>query len=234
LEQQNIACRRSADARSPTTSVRMRHTMMTSAAGTPSRSRIAKMRGSGSRPGPPDSITVTVCDRSSPADPAGAPSASVCVARGAPFCDSLPDPDNLPRRLPSDPTVRRVILGAVPSRLRPGAVDDVNVALGRLRQDRATPGDLRLLTRHFLALLERAHPCKSVEVRVPPYAAIQCVAGARHTRGTPPAVVETDPDTWVRLAVGDLSWKAALAAGRVRASGERSDLSSLLPIHPGR
>jgi hypothetical protein len=103
-------------------------------------------------------------------------------------------------------------------------------ALHRVRQERAVPGDLRLLTRHFLALLERTHPGKSVEVRVPPLAAIQCVAGARHTRGKPPAVVETDPETWIRLAVGDLSWSAAVAAGKVRASGERSDLSTLLPI----
>jgi hypothetical protein len=114
--------------------------------------------------------------------------------------------------------------------LRPGAGDEVAAALGRVRLDQAAPGDLRLLTRHYLALLEREHPGKSVEVRVPPYAAIQCVSGARHTRGTPPAVVETDPETWVRLAAGDLSWAAALAAGRVRASGERSDLSTLLPI----
>jgi hypothetical protein len=118
----------------------------------------------------------------------------------------------------------------VPSRLRPARVDEVADALHRLRQERAAPSDLRLLTRHFLALLERTHPGKSVEVRVPPFAAIQCVAGARHTRGKPPAVVETDPTTWVELATGDLSWRAAVAAGRVRASGERSDLSTLLPI----
>jgi Bacterial SCP ortholog len=118
----------------------------------------------------------------------------------------------------------------VSSRLRPGRVDEVAAALGRVREERPNPGDLRLLTRHFLALLERDHPGKSVEVRVPPFAAIQCVAGARHTRGKPPAVVETDPETWVRLAAGDLSWPAAVAAGQIRASGERSDLSTLLPI----
>jgi len=65
---------------------------------------------------------------------------------------------------------------------------------------------------------------------VPPYAVAQCVEGTRHTRGTPPAVVETDPETWVALALGDLAWSEAEHAGRLRASGERSDLSPLLPL----
>ena len=72
------------------------------------------------------------------------------------------------------------------------------------------------------------HPGKSVELRVPPYVAVQCVAGPRHTRGTPPNVVETDPVTWLQLYGGKLAWEAAVADGRVRASGERSDLSELL------
>jgi uncharacterized protein (TIGR03083 family) len=78
-------------------------------------------------------------------------------------------------------------------------------------------------------LAERA-PGRSVEVRVPPYAAIQCVAGPRHTRGTPPNVVETDPTTWVELATGRAAWAAAVRDGRVRASGDRADISSLLPV----
>jgi hypothetical protein len=118
----------------------------------------------------------------------------------------------------------------VPSRLRPGRAEEVSSALSRVREGHPESVDLRLLTCHFLALLERAHPGRSVEVRIPPIAAIQCVAGARHTRGKPPAVVETDPETWVRLAAGDLPWSAAVAAGRVRAYGERSDLSTVLPI----
>ncbi len=65
---------------------------------------------------------------------------------------------------------------------------------------------------------------------MPPYAVAQCVEGTRHTRGTPPAVVETDPATWVALAVGDLGWVEAPDAGRIHASGERSDLSPLLPL----
>jgi uncharacterized protein (TIGR03083 family) len=73
-------------------------------------------------------------------------------------------------------------------------------------------------------------PGNSVEVRVPPYAAVQCVPGPRHTRGTPPNVVETDPLTWIRLATGRLSWDAALDAAKVAASGERADLGPYLPV----
>ena len=73
-------------------------------------------------------------------------------------------------------------------------------------------------------------PGRSVEVRIPPYAAVQCLPGPRHTRGTPPNVVETDPVTWVLLAAGRLGWAEAVAAGRVRASGERADLSAYLPV----
>lgn len=73
-------------------------------------------------------------------------------------------------------------------------------------------------------------PGNSVEVRVPPFAAVQCVAGPRHTRGTPPNVVETDPRTWLELATGVHSWAEALASGRVRASGTRADLARLLPL----
>jgi Bacterial SCP ortholog len=83
---------------------------------------------------------------------------------------------------------------------------------------------------HLLGLLARQAPGRAVEVRIPPHAAIQCVAGPRHTRGTPPNVVETDAITWILLATGRLSWAEALAAGRVRASGPRSDLSEYLPL----
>ena len=87
-----------------------------------------------------------------------------------------------------------------------------------------------MLTRHFLALLQRRAPGRSVEVRVPPFAAVQVVEGVRHTRGTPPAVVELDPDTWIALATGELTWPTATAQGLVRASGERADLSAYLPL----
>ena len=95
---------------------------------------------------------------------------------------------------------------------------------------RRTPGDVRLLVKHFLAALAQHAPGRSVEVRVPPYAAVQAVAGVRHTRGTPPAVVELDAETWLALATGELDWADAESSGRVRASGERADLSAWLPL----
>ena len=112
-----------------------------------------------------------------------------------------------------------------PARLRRVAPAEVAAALAT-----RTPADERLLVKHYLAVLAERAPGSSVEVRVPPYAAAQVVEGVRHTRGTPPAVVETDPATWLDLATGALGWTEAVAAGRVRASGERTDLSTFLPL----
>jgi hypothetical protein len=120
--------------------------------------------------------------------------------------------------------------GGVPIRLRPADPALVGPALERFRAGAAEGEDLRLLTKHLLALLVTRAPGGAVEVRVPPYAVAQCVAGTRHTRGTPPAVVELDPTTWIALAVGDLDWQDAEADARLTASGERSDLSDLLPL----
>jgi hypothetical protein len=89
---------------------------------------------------------------------------------------------------------------------------------------------LRFAVRLLADRLAQAHPGRSVEVRIPPYAAVQCIAGPRHTRGTPPNVVETDPTTFVGLACGFVAWEAATADGRVRASGERADLRPYLPF----
>jgi uncharacterized protein (TIGR03083 family) len=89
---------------------------------------------------------------------------------------------------------------------------------------------LAITTRSLTAMLAARYPGRSVEVRVPPFAAVQCITGPRHTRGTPPNVVETDPLTFLRLATGRLDWRDALAAGQVRASGNRADLSEQLPL----
>lgn len=89
---------------------------------------------------------------------------------------------------------------------------------------------LKLVVKELARALADRHPGKSVEVRVPPYAAVQCLEGPRHTRGTPPNVVETDPVSFVRLVTGRESWHDLVKAGRVRASGERSDLSGILPL----
>jgi hypothetical protein len=116
------------------------------------------------------------------------------------------------------------------ARLRQADPADVSAALDRVGADDADKADLRLLTKHFLAVLEDRAPGHSVEVRVPPYAAVQVVPGVRHTRGTPPAVIETDALTWIALATGTLTWPEAESAGRVRASGERADLTPYLPL----
>jgi Bacterial SCP ortholog len=86
--------------------------------------------------------------------------------------------------------------------------------------------------RWTLQELAEAAPGGTVEVRVPPHGVTQCIEGPRHTRGTPPNVVETDPDTWLSLATGRLAWPEAVGSGAVRASGTRADLAGLLPLAP--
>jgi hypothetical protein len=119
----------------------------------------------------------------------------------------------------------------VSRRLNPSPAAEVDAARERLAAGGASRDDLRLLVKHFLALLQERAPGNSVEVRVPPYSAVQVVPGVRHTRGTPPAVVELDAPTWISLATGELAWSDALSRNLVRASGERTDLSSYLPLH---
>jgi uncharacterized protein (TIGR03083 family) len=89
---------------------------------------------------------------------------------------------------------------------------------------------LAAVTRLLVDALAAKAPGGSVELRVPPFAVTQCVDGPRHTRGTPPNVVETDPRTWIRLATGRTTWAEALSGARLTASGERSDLSPHLPV----
>lgn len=107
--------------------------------------------------------------------------------------------------------------------------DDLNAAVPGLD----IPYDRQALaacTRLLADALAVKAPGASTEVRIPPYAVVQCVEGPRHTRGTPPNVVETDPLTWIRLATGRTDWHSALADAKVAASGERADLSGLLPL----
>jgi hypothetical protein len=118
----------------------------------------------------------------------------------------------------------------VPARLRLSDPLVVAAAAERFRAGTAEDDDVRLLVKHLLALLVDRAPGGAVEVRVPPYAAAQAIGGTTHKRGTPPAVVEVDAETWVQLGLGDLHWVDAERAGRLRASGERSDLSPLLPL----
>ncbi|CAM5508302.1 maleylpyruvate isomerase family mycothiol-dependent enzyme [Streptomyces aurantiogriseus] len=107
--------------------------------------------------------------------------------------------------------------------------DDLNAAVPGLD----IPYDRQALaaaTRLLADALAVKAPGGATEVRIPPYAVVQCVEGPRHTRGTPPNVVETDPLTWVRLATGRLAWKDAVEDAKVSASGERADLTALLPL----
>ncbi|MEO7352481.1 MAG: sterol carrier family protein [Marmoricola sp.] len=115
----------------------------------------------------------------------------------------------------------------MPTHLQPQDPAAVAEALAREEMTRA---DLLLLSKHFLAMLSIKAPGRSVEVRVPPYAAAQVIPGVRHTRGTPPAVIELDGATWVALATGRVTWADAVSEGRIRASGERADLTPYLPI----
>lgn len=89
---------------------------------------------------------------------------------------------------------------------------------------------LATAVRYLLEELAERAPGSSVEVRVPPFGVAQCVEGPRHTRGTPPNVVETDAETWLALATGAQGWPEALASGKLSASGIRTDLSEYLPL----
>lgn len=89
---------------------------------------------------------------------------------------------------------------------------------------------LATAVRYTLEELATTAPGRSVEVRVPPFMAVQCIEGPRHTRGTPTNVVETDPQTWLALATGGLTWAQAQASGALRASGQRADLTAYLPL----
>lgn len=91
------------------------------------------------------------------------------------------------------------------------------------------PEILQQVKSSLAKLAERA-PGRAIEVRIPPYAAIQCGEGPTHTRGTPPNVIEMDAETWLGLASGAESWGAAMDRGAISASGVRADLSGYLPL----
>jgi len=111
---------------------------------------------------------------------------------------------------------------------------DALAAVAHARDAGATPSRPALATavRYLLQLLAEKAPGNTVEVRVPPFGAVQVIEGPRHTRGTPPNVVETDPATWIALATGAEAWADAVGAGRILASGTRADLAALLPLRP--
>jgi hypothetical protein len=118
-----------------------------------------------------------------------------------------------------------------PRRPDPRGLDSVAAVLRALDAEVAPePDDQRAAARYLLYTLAARHPGRILEVRVPPVAAVQCLPGPVHTRGTPPNVIETDPLTWIRLATGRLGWADAVGSGAVHASGPRADLAPYLPI----
>ena len=90
--------------------------------------------------------------------------------------------------------------------------------------------ELKKQVREILSVIQQIAPGKSVELRIPPYAAIQCVTGLAHRRGTPPNVVEMDAQTWLALAKGEITWESAMNSGAISASGVRANLSQYLPL----
>lgn len=109
--------------------------------------------------------------------------------------------------------------------------DDVGrEAVDRAVREAASRDDIATAVRYTLQLLTERSPGNTVEVRVPPFGAVQCIEGPRHTRGTPPNVVETDAETWLALATGTLGWTDAAASGTVNASGQRADLTGHVPL----
>jgi hypothetical protein len=117
------------------------------------------------------------------------------------------------------------------------STDEGRAALAAVRASDAASekprrADLATAVRYLLQLLAEKAPGGAVEVRVPPFGAVQVIEGPRHTRGTPPNVVETDAATWIALATGAEQWADAAAAGRILASGIRADLTDVLPLRP--
>ena len=108
--------------------------------------------------------------------------------------------------------------------------EDGHRALAAVTEGSAGRAELATAVRFALEELADIAPGNSVEVRVPPFGVTQCVAGPRHTRGTPPNVVETDAATWLALVGGTSTWAEAVTAGKVAASGQRADLEAWLPL----
>jgi hypothetical protein len=104
------------------------------------------------------------------------------------------------------------------------------VAVWRSHGEQTARADLATAVRYTLEELAAIAPGRSVEVRVPPFGAVQCIAGTMHKRGTPPNVIETDAQTWLEVVTGRLGWDQAWESGRLQVSGHRADLAAYLPL----
>jgi hypothetical protein len=126
----------------------------------------------------------------------------------------------------------------VPGKARPIPAEELRAAVDPVRgwlngvEEQPPRAVVAAAVKTAARWLAQQVPGRSVELRVPPHVAVQLVEGPRHTRGTPPNVIETDAATWLRLATGATTWAEELAAGRVSASGNRADLSGHLPLRP--
>jgi Bacterial SCP ortholog len=124
-------------------------------------------------------------------------------------------------------------MDAMPPRRRiPLAEGREALRVWRVDPSAAAQATVATAVRFTLEELESRAPGRTLEVRVPPYGAVQCVEGPRHTRGTPPNVIETDARTWLDLVTGQTDWANAVSAGAVRASGLRATLADHLPLLP--
>ncbi len=173
---------------------------------------------------------------------AGTPVGVAGWARALHGLEAVPDP-GAPPLAEATARARAALAGADPERLVPqrtGVHRLADAALFRLVEgvvhgldlpepvDPARPA-LKLVVKALVGVLAESAPGRAVEVRVPPYAAVQLLTGPRHTRDTPPSTVETDPVTFLLLATGRLAWDDASA--RVRAKGERAHaVGGLLPL----
>lgn len=107
---------------------------------------------------------------------------------------------------------------------------EVRAAVAVARAAEPAAGEVPEAVRVTAKAIAQANPGKTVEIRIPPYVAVQAFDGLRHTRGTPPNVVETDAKTWLALVSGRETWQRAVETGAVRASGTRADISRVFPL----
>jgi len=116
-------------------------------------------------------------------------------------------------------------------RIKPiDGIDSVRAVLSDSSKRVNSDDDFKTAVRYLLEELSFLRPGKSVEVRVPPLGAVQCIEGLAHKRGTPPNTVELNSTDWFALAVGEATWESLVASGRILASGTRSDISEVFPI----
>ena len=112
------------------------------------------------------------------------------------------------------------------ARYRTIADPELTQLLARYSNGEASTEDISQLVRHFLAVISKKSPGQALELRIPPFGAVQIGSGVQHTRGKPPAVIELNPETWIELAIGLVTWEETTTS----AWDERTNISNLLPL----